>query len=158
MKPENVMFRKKGGSVVKLIDFGLSCSVPPGCLLTKFCGSFRYAAPEVLRRQPCDGRAADVWSLGVMLYVMVVGMFPFVDRLAAEDVNYPPLVTAGDRNGGDRVETTSRVKTSAEFKDLIEQIFQKEPRRRITIHGIMAHPWTDFLGDMSRWSTQGTEL
>jgi len=48
---ENVMFATPGGRKVKVIDLGLSCSIWPGRLLTSYCGSVEYAAPEVLLRQ-----------------------------------------------------------------------------------------------------------
>lgn len=129
------MLESKAGRRVKLIDFGLSCSVTPGRLLTNFCGSLDYAAPEVLGRRPYDGRAADCFALGVLLFTMVVGVSPFVDRAAAERAACSPF------------EDRPSVETSPEFRDLIDRLLERDPRRRLTIHGVMAHPWTDYCSN-----------
>jgi serine/threonine protein kinase len=136
LKLENLMFKMPGGSQVKVVDLGLSCSIYPGRLLNSYCGSIEYAAPEVLLRQPHDGRGVDVWALGVILYTLVVGFRPFPDRTSTVQGKYISLddVAAADEG----------VDTSAAFKDLIEQIFQNDPNRRISIHGIMEHTWTGF--------------
>ncbi|ELR19738.1 protein kinase domain containing protein [Acanthamoeba castellanii str. Neff] len=136
LKLENVMFATPGGRKVKVIDLGLSCSVWPGRLLTSYCGSVEYAAPEVLLRQPHDGRGVDVWALGVILYTLVVGFRPFLDRKAALQGDYISLDEVAQSPDG--------VDTTPEFRDLLQQIFQMDPRQRISIHGIMAHPWTGF--------------
>lgn len=130
------MFATPGGRKVKVIDLGLSCSVWPGRLLTSYCGSVEYAAPEVLLRQPHDGRGVDVWALGVILYTLVVGFRPFLDRKAALQGDYISLDEVAQSPDG--------VDTTPEFRDLLQQIFQMDPRQRISIHGIMAHPWTGF--------------
>lgn len=79
LKPENVMMDHS--KKVKLIDFGFAAQIPD--LKTKqlqtCCGSDAYAAPEVLRQDEYDGQAADVWSLGVLLYAILCGALPFDD-------------------------------------------------------------------------------
>lgn len=63
---------------VKLTDFGLAKVIEQGSpLLTTRCGSEDYAAPEIILGQPYDGRQADIWSLGVVLYALLVGFLPF---------------------------------------------------------------------------------
>nr|XP_008272320.1 serine/threonine-protein kinase MARK2-like [Oryctolagus cuniculus] len=62
---------------VKLADFGLSCHLPEGELVQGFRGTPEYSAPEVFRQEPYDPFAADLWSLGVILFAMLAGAMPF---------------------------------------------------------------------------------
>jgi len=78
VKLENLFVTEHGH--VKLGDLGLSAYCPPGATLNKVCGSGVYAAPEVVLAKEqgmYDGRAADVWSIGVCAFIMVRGRFPF---------------------------------------------------------------------------------
>lgn len=77
MKPENIlMVDKSEGSDVKIVDFGLSKMVGPTQLCTEPFGTLSYVAPEVLQQKPY-GKAVDVWSLGVLAFLMMVGALPF---------------------------------------------------------------------------------
>lgn len=64
-------------ALVQLADFGFSNTFTPGMPLTTWCGSPPYAAPEVFQGREYDGPKADIWSLGVVLYVLVCGALPF---------------------------------------------------------------------------------
>lgn len=76
LKLENIMVTPQGA--VKLIDFGLArLDAEPGRLLQTRCGSEEYVAPEVLQGQPYDARLSDAWSLGVVVYALLVGALPF---------------------------------------------------------------------------------
>ncbi|KAG0232333.1 kinase-like domain-containing protein [Mortierella sp. GBAus27b] len=82
LKLENVLLEPRVGAplrpTVKLTDFGLAKVIEQdGPLLTTRCGSEDYAAPEIILGQPYDGREADIWSLGVVLYALLVGFLPF---------------------------------------------------------------------------------
>ncbi|KAK9473475.1 kinase-like domain-containing protein [Dipodascopsis tothii] len=70
-------------AIATLSDFGLSREIDPAHpLLSTRCGSEDYAAPEIIMGQPYDGRATDVWALGVLLYALVEGRLPFDSRAA----------------------------------------------------------------------------
>lgn len=65
---------------IQVSDFGFACSVKDkGNMLTTHCGSYAYAAPEVLGSKPYNGIYSDIWSLGVIAYAMTVGRLPFND-------------------------------------------------------------------------------
>ena len=78
LKIENILLDKNGG--LKLIDFGLANFIDPFKHLSTFCGSLYFAAPEVLSAKKYIGPEIDMWSLGVILYVLVSGKVPFDDN------------------------------------------------------------------------------
>ncbi|KAJ2242472.1 Serine/threonine-protein kinase, partial [Coemansia sp. RSA 454] len=77
LKIENILISANGN--IKLIDFGLSNLYSPRAQLSTFCGSLYFAAPELLNAQPYTGPEVDLWSFGVVLYVLVCGKVPFDD-------------------------------------------------------------------------------
>lgn len=77
LKAENVVLTDVHAHVVKITDFGLSNSFKKGHKMNTMCGSMAYAAPEVLLQDSYDGMAIDVWSLGVILFLIVSGRLPF---------------------------------------------------------------------------------
>ncbi|XP_033929059.1 SNF-related serine/threonine-protein kinase-like isoform X3 [Melopsittacus undulatus] len=83
LKPENVVFFQEQG-VVKLTDFGFSNCFQPGKMLTTSCGSLAYSAPEILLGDEYDAPAVDIWSLGVILYMLVCGHPPFQEANDSE--------------------------------------------------------------------------
>ncbi|CAH8433920.1 unnamed protein product [Schistosoma margrebowiei] len=83
LKPENVVFFEKLG-LVKLTDFGFSNKFIPGTNLDTACGSLAYSAPEILLGDSYDAPKVDIWSLGVILYMLVSGNFPFQETNDSE--------------------------------------------------------------------------
>ena len=75
LKPENFLFIDDNSSMIKAIDFGLSEFFSPGTKFTDVVGSAYYVAPEVLKRK--YGPLADVWSVGVIMYILLSGQPPF---------------------------------------------------------------------------------
>lgn len=129
LKPENVVFFQEQG-VVKLTDFGFSNRFQPGKMLTTSCGSLAYSAPEILLGDEYDAPAVDIWSLGVILYMLVCGQPPFQEANDSEtltmimDCRYtvPPHV-------------------SAQCSDLISRMLQRDPRQRASLEQIEGHAW-----------------
>ena len=75
IKLENILI--DGAGNIKLCDFGLATRLTEGERLTQVCGTLVYMAPEMLAGEPYDGLAVDMWSLGVVLYVLLTGIFPY---------------------------------------------------------------------------------
>ncbi|KAK8212894.1 serine/threonine-protein kinase gin4 [Zalaria obscura] len=131
LKPENILLDRENLQV-KLVDFGMAALQPHGAMLTTACGSPHYAAPEVIRGRPYDGGKADVWSCGVILYVMLTGTTPYnYDNEHNLKVMYEAIANAN---------YYMPPELSWEAKDLIQRIFQRDPRKRISMSEIWEHP------------------
>ena len=95
------MISKTGN--IKIIDFGLSNLYSPTSYLSTFCGSLYFAAPELLNAKPYTGPEVDVWSFGIVLYVLVCGKVPFDDqsmpalhaKIKRGQVEYPAWLSSG---------------------------------------------------------------
>ncbi|KAI4369480.1 hypothetical protein MLD38_017917 [Melastoma candidum] len=131
LKLENILVDSNGN--IKVSDFGLS-ALPQHYrddgLLHTTCGSPNYVAPEVLANRGYDGATSDVWSCGVILYVVLTGALPFDDRNLAVlyqrifkgDCQIPSFLSPGAKN-------------------LIKRILDPNPSTRITIEGIKSDGW-----------------
>ncbi|XP_063245009.1 SNF-related serine/threonine-protein kinase isoform X2 [Bacillus rossius redtenbacheri] len=146
LKPENVVFFERLG-MVKLTDFGFSNRFNPGQKLETSCGSLAYSAPEILLGDSYDAPAVDVWSLGVILYMLVCGQAPFQEANDSET-----LTMIMD------CKYTIPVHVSDACKRLIARMLIREPEKRATLEQIAADPWlgednsqpADFLPLISR--------
>jgi BR serine/threonine kinase len=125
LKPENILL--DGSNQVKLADFGFARYVGAGLSNTS-CGSPHYAAPEVVRGMAYDGRASDVWSLGVILFAMLAGYLPFDDESLRNLVN---KIKRG---------TFQMPSFAPDVQDLIRKMLTVEPKQRIHIDQIKLHP------------------
>jgi carbon catabolite-derepressing protein kinase len=103
-----------------------------GDFLRTSCGSPNYAAPEVIRGTMYAGTEIDVWSCGVILYVMLCGRLPF------EDDNYPKLFHKIE-NAYYHVPSH----LSADTRHLITNMLVVDPTKRLTVREILKHPWVD---------------
>ncbi|XP_068567721.1 SNF related kinase b [Cebidichthys violaceus] len=135
LKPENVVFFPQQGAV-KLTDFGFSNLFQPGTMLATSCGSLAYSAPEILLGEEYDAPAVDIWSLGVILYMLVCGAPPFQETNDSET-----LVMILDC----RYRVPEHV--SDNCRDLISRMLQKDPSGRASLEEIEAHGWLQGLDD-----------
>eukprot|EP00262_Sarcandra_glabra_P010937 TRINITY_DN265_c1_g2_i3.p1 TRINITY_DN265_c1_g2~~TRINITY_DN265_c1_g2_i3.p1 ORF type:complete len:444 (-),score=87.71 TRINITY_DN265_c1_g2_i3:337-1668(-) len=131
LKLENVLVDSKEN--IKISDFGLSAlpqHYKDDGLLHTTCGSPNYVAPEVLANRGYDGSTSDIWSCGVILYVILTGYLPFDDRNLAVlyqkifkgDTKIPKWISPGARN-------------------MIRRILDPNPKTRIDMAGIKADKW-----------------
>lgn len=129
LKPENLLLDSFGK--LKVSDFGLSALPQQGVgLLHTTCGTPNYVAPEVLSNQGYDGAAADVWSCGVILYVLMAGYLPF------DETDLPSLYQKINA-----AEYKCPFWFSPGAKALIDKILDPNPKTRINIEGIKKDPW-----------------
>ncbi|CAN9416951.1 unnamed protein product [Alternaria alternata] len=133
LKPENILL-DRDTMTVKLVDFGMAALQPIGKKLTTPCGSPHYAAPEVIKTTSYDGGKADVWSCGVILFVLLTGTPPF--NYSGDDRDLKHLfrdIAAAKYIMPDNI--------SREAQDLIGRILIADPNRRISIDEIWDHPF-----------------
>jgi len=130
IKPENIIMNENGS--IKIIDFGFSRNTDSGELFSTPCGSPVYAAPEIIMGAEYDGIKADMWSCGVLLYTIVTGDLPWKGsnvvklqhQIMNPEITFPPIITPS-------------------CKDLINQLIQKEPTKRLTAQEALNHPWLE---------------
>jgi serine/threonine protein kinase len=130
LKPENILFDRNG--FIRLIDFGFSrCFTTVDPLLGSICGSPAYMAPEIIRGCPYTS-CADVWSLGVVLFVMLTGYFPFG---SAADGAAEMLRTI--------LSTEAQIPSElpADCRDMLQRLLTKEPKNRVALADLRLHPW-----------------
>ncbi|KAL0089735.1 hypothetical protein F4703DRAFT_1753197 [Phycomyces blakesleeanus] len=128
LKIENILISQSGQ--IKIIDFGLSNLFSPRSHLSTFCGSLYFAAPELLNARSYTGPEVDVWSFGVVLYVLVCGKVPF------DDQNMPILHEKIKRGV---VDYPSHL--SSECKNVLTRMLVTNPAHRATMSEIIVHPW-----------------
>jgi serine/threonine protein kinase len=128
LKCENILLDRHDN--IRLVDFGLSnmfSDVAPQ--LNTACGSPAYAAPEMVLGKSYT-KSADIWSLGVLLYAIVVGNLPFdeenvqrlLQKIVYSEISFPGCLTP-------------------QLIDLLQKMLCKEPTSRISLEGIKQHPW-----------------
>ncbi|PWA64788.1 hypothetical protein CTI12_AA341570 [Artemisia annua] len=131
LKPENLLLDEDGN--LKVTDFGLSAfsdHLRHDGLLHTTCGTPAYVAPEVIGKKGYDGAKADIWSCGVILYVLLAGFLPFQDdnimamykKISRGDFKCPPWF-------------------SSDARRLITKLLDPNPKSRITISKIMESTW-----------------
>ncbi|KAL6032152.1 hypothetical protein STEG23_025091 [Scotinomys teguina] len=127
LKPDNIMV--DGNGHVTVIDFGLGTKVKPGQKIIFPGGIYKFGAPEQLLHKPYDGPKADVWALGVTLYLMVTGKYPFGDVISG----LKSKIVHG-------MYTVPSI-LSKELKDLLRRLLSVDPRHRPTAQEAIGHPW-----------------
>lgn len=133
LKPENFLFaNKKEAAALKTIDFGLSVFFKPGERFTEIVGSPYYMAPEVLKRN--YGPEVDVWSAGVILYILLCGVPPFWAE-TEQGVAQAIIRSVVDF----RRDPWPKVSDNA--KDLVKRMLNPDPKQRLTAQEVLDHPW-----------------
>jgi len=128
LKPENLLLDDKLN--IKIADFGMASLQVDGSMLETSCGSPHYACPEVIRGEKYDGRKADVWSCGVILYALLVGALPFDDdnlkqlleKIKKGSFQIPPYVPP-------------------ECQDLLRGMIEVDASKRMRLEDVNKHPW-----------------
>ncbi|KAJ0238330.1 CDPK-related kinase 2 [Hirschfeldia incana] len=133
LKPENFLYTsKEENSQLKVIDFGLSDFVRPDERLNDIVGSAYYVAPEVLHRSYTT--EADVWSIGVIAYILLCGSRPFWAR--TESGIFRAVLKADPS-----FDEPPWPSLSFEAKDFVKRLLYKDPRKRMTASQALMHPW-----------------
>jgi len=122
LKLQNILLDEFGN--IKLIDFGLSNFVEKGIFRSTFCGTPAFAPPEILLGTQYKGPEVDLWSLGVVLYSMLSGEFPFK--------------TIGEILKG---KFKNPENTSLECLDLLKRLLTVQKEERIRLEDVVLHPW-----------------
>ena len=151
LKVENLLFDAYWD--IKIADFGFSNTYVQGKLLDTWCGSPPYAAPEIFQGLNYNGEKLDIWSMGVILYVLVCGCLPF--------------------DGDSLQELRSRVLSgryripyflSRNCESLIQRILVLDPVKRYTVQQIKQHVWMrrdaeyDIYNGCGATSTRGADI
>ena len=128
LKPENILLDRSRN--VKIVDFGMAALQPANKWLNTSCGSPHYASPEVVQGLNYRGDRADIWSCGVILFAMLAGRLPFDSDGHWREVVMKVVKGHYDFPKG----------LSANAKDLIWRMLQKDPRQRIPMKMMWQHP------------------
>jgi len=135
LKPENLLCSETDtGVVIKIADFGLSKAFTNESALETSCGTPDYAAPEVLRMDGAYDKSVDLWSIGVITYVLLCGFPPFYGKSQAQlfekilnaDFDFPE---------------PEWTQISSEAKDFINQLLVLDVKKRYNTKQCLDHPW-----------------
>jgi len=133
LKPENFIFKtKEENSELKIIDFGLSRYEDVGIEMTTRVGTPYYIAPEVLNRR--YDKSCDLWSIGVIMYILICGYPPFYGDTDAE-------IFASVKKGEFNFPSPEWDTISTLAKTLIQSLLSKEPSARPTAQQVLQHEW-----------------
>jgi len=137
LKPENILVASsdKNSILVKVMDFGFAKIVAPTEKANEGYGTLCYVAPEIILRTPYNN-SVDIWSLGIILFYLSSGEFPFDSTVSnkeiAKKICYTPL----------KFNTKIWLKRSSELKDIIKGCLEKDMKKRFTIDQVFSH---DFI-------------
>ncbi|KAL6474943.1 hypothetical protein MHYP_G00159830 [Metynnis hypsauchen] len=128
LKPENLLLDEKNN--IRIADFGMASLQVGDSLLETSCGSPHYACPEVIRGEKYDGRRADVWSCGVILFALLVGALPFdhdnlrqlLEKVKSGVFHMPHFIPP-------------------DCQALLRGMIEVDPEKRLTLEDIQKHAW-----------------
>ncbi|XP_044582261.1 serine/threonine-protein kinase dst2-like isoform X4 [Cotesia glomerata] len=133
MKPENILCLTKEGNRIKIIDFGLARQFDPRKKLQVLFGTPEFVAPEVVNFDQI-GYGTDMWSIGVICYVLLSGLSPF---MGDTDVETMANVTIAKYD----FDHEAFNNISEDAKDFIRRLLVKDKEKRISAHVCRFHPW-----------------
>ncbi|XP_072954861.1 calcium-dependent protein kinase 2 isoform X2 [Typha angustifolia] len=145
LKPENfLLLNKEEDAPLKATDFGLSVFFKEGEVFKDIVGSAYYIAPEVLKRK--YGPQADIWSIGVMLYILLCGVPPFWagnSSLRSLYINFLLYISVIYIEEVRHIDFTTDPwpNISSGAKDLVRKMLNSDPKQRITAFQVLNHPW-----------------
>ncbi|XP_026078940.1 serine/threonine-protein kinase BRSK2 isoform X2 [Carassius auratus] len=128
LKPENLLLDERNN--IRIADFGMASLQVGDSMLETSCGSPHYACPEVIRGEKYDGRRADVWSCGVILFALLVGALPFdhdnlrqlLEKVKSGVFHMPHFIPP-------------------ECQALLRGMIEVNPEKRVTLEAIQKHAW-----------------
>ncbi|XP_062908318.1 myosin light chain kinase, smooth muscle-like isoform X1 [Mobula hypostoma] len=133
LKPENIMCVNKTGARIKLIDFGLARKLESTSSLKVLFGTPEFVAPEVINYEPI-GYATDMWSIGVICYILVSGLSPFMGDNDNETLaNVTSATWDFDDEAFDEI--------SEDAKDFISGLLKKDMKQRLNCNQCLEHKW-----------------
>ena len=141
LKPENVLMTSEDDdSDIRILDFGLSKILGPYEKCDEPYGTLTYCAPEIIVDEPYS-KAVDLWSLGIMTYLMVSGKLPF----NSEDENEIARQVVYDEPDYTRNPVWKNI--SSECKDFIKKLLNKDQNKRMTIKEALEHKWINMFDE-----------
>ena len=132
MKPENVLLDPKHDNQIKVIDFGASQQFDPEQRMNKIYGTAYYIAPEILKSDYTE--KCDVWSVGVILYILLSGVPPFAGQNDRE-------IMQAVKRGTFSLSLPEFKCVSADAKDLIKKMLKYDPKDRLSAEKALQHAW-----------------
>ncbi|KAI5105743.1 myosin light chain kinase, smooth muscle isoform X2 [Silurus meridionalis] len=135
LKPENIVCLNSTGTLIKIIDLGLARKLEPGKPIRVMHGTPEFVAPEVVSYEYVD-LSTDMWSIGVICYILLSGESPFQGSSDAETL---ALVTGATWEFDPEFDDITE-----EAKDFICKLLKKEKRERMSCEQALAHPWMAF--------------
>jgi p90 ribosomal S6 kinase len=139
LKPSNILYADMSGdpASLRICDFGFGKQLrAENGLLTTPCYTANFVAPEVLRKQGYDA-AADVWSMGVLLYIMLSGKTPFANG----PTDSPEEILKRINGSKFQLDSGHWASVSNDAKSLVKKMLDIEPRNRPTTAQVCLHPW-----------------
>ena len=135
LKPENLLYASPADDAnLKVADFGLARMLTAGDMMKTACGTPGYVAPEVIKNKGYAGGSCDMWSAGVILYILLCGYPPFGD----DDL---PSLLRQIQSGRYHFHKPHWDSVSAGAKDVVRKLLVVDPPKRMTAAQALQHPW-----------------
>ena len=145
LKPENILCTDEFDDTQLLIsDFGLSKFAAPNTEMNMSCGTLAYVAPEVLKQKGYSWKV-DLWSLGCIMHLLIRNVLPFDGRTKEQVI---------ERTLNKKLDLVTKPiwkEISAEAKDLLSKLLEKDPKERIDLQSAMDHAWFDAIRHDSKY-------